>query len=573
MKRKLIAALLFLAALVSVFTFAPAAAEAEVLTAEIMNAKGGAAGIISMTFDDGYYQTALVLEELFEKYDLTGSLMLIADNLRNAPDGTLASPEKWRELFAKGYLEPQNHSMSHANLTSQNVENQNAATYKVEMLDSRDKLEEYFPEYDFITYAVPYSGLSYGASEYIKGKYYAVRTVNSAVVQTIDPGFGTKNGDWNKIICPAVTTAGVGTEAQWEYLKNMIDAHANDWYVPIVHRVGDVELTDLPYDMADRVFAYIASLRNQGKVWVTTFSEATKYVRERQNSRASVYVDGGYCYVSVAMEDYTADDMYLDPEIFDTPITVKVRIPDNYGSFYYTTAGVEYIAQPFSENGATYAYVDVCPNTTVKLRKDNSHNLGDWTACDENQHKRVCVDCGFVNYSEHVWNEGEVAKAPTHIEEGERACECILCHEDHSFAIEKDPVHTFDKESTKGKYLASSATCTEPRYYYYSCECGAAGDKTFSSGKAIGHKLSEWFTVKAATDSEDGKMERSCICGYIEEQVIPRTSPLTPPQNDDVEGASDGGSFDPIIIILIGAPTVAAGGAVTLFVLKKRKNT
>ena len=63
-------------------------------TAEIMKVKGGADAIVSMTFDDGIYDTALWLNEMFEMYGLKGSCMMIAGNIAAAaalsPDSTTA---------------------------------------------------------------------------------------------------------------------------------------------------------------------------------------------------------------------------------------------------------------------------------------------------------------------------------------------------------------------------------------------------------------------------------------------------------------------------------------------------
>ena len=48
-------------------------------------------------------------------------------------------------------------------------------------------------------------------------------------------------------------------------------------------------------------------------------------------------------------------------------------------------------------------------------------------------------------------------------------------------------VHVYNKEvATKG-YLKTGATCTEAAVYYKSCECGAKGTETFTSGSALGH--------------------------------------------------------------------------------------
>ena len=48
-------------------------------------------------------------------------------------------------------------------------------------------------------------------------------------------------------------------------------------------------------------------------------------------------------------------------------------------------------------------------------------------------------------------------------------------------------VHVYDKEVATEGYLKTGATCTEAAVYYKSCECGAKGTETFTSGSALGH--------------------------------------------------------------------------------------
>ncbi len=48
-------------------------------------------------------------------------------------------------------------------------------------------------------------------------------------------------------------------------------------------------------------------------------------------------------------------------------------------------------------------------------------------------------------------------------------------------------LHSFDKEVVADKYLKSAATCSSAAVYYKSCECGAKGTATFTSGNALGH--------------------------------------------------------------------------------------
>lgn len=48
-------------------------------------------------------------------------------------------------------------------------------------------------------------------------------------------------------------------------------------------------------------------------------------------------------------------------------------------------------------------------------------------------------------------------------------------------------VHVYDKEVATEGYLKTGATCTAAAVYYKSCECGAKGTETFTSGSALGH--------------------------------------------------------------------------------------
>lgn len=48
-------------------------------------------------------------------------------------------------------------------------------------------------------------------------------------------------------------------------------------------------------------------------------------------------------------------------------------------------------------------------------------------------------------------------------------------------------VHVYDKEVATEGYIKTGATCTEAAVYYKSCECGAKGTETFTSGSALEH--------------------------------------------------------------------------------------
>ena len=551
----------------------------ETVDANIMTVYGGADGIISMTFDDGYYNTCVILNELLAKYDLKASIMVIASRTNNAEGGYI-SEASGREIFSAGYLEPQSHSMTHTRL-----ENVSYDVYEEEIKDSRALIEKMFPGNDVITFAIPYGTMDASAYEYASDHYYAIRTTESNGIQTIDPGFSNELGSWSKMYSPASGRLkyyygeNYTDEQQLSMLISDINRHADGWYAPITHRVGDRSdpNVEMSANVAEEMFAYIAKLRDEGKVWVTTYSEAVKYVRERQNSTVNAYSENGEIFVEVKMSDSTADGLALDPAVFDTPLTVKVEVPSTYGVVYYTTGSKQYITGAFKEGARSYIYANIVPNDgPVKIRVSSTHNYDDeWEDYDDDYHVRYCTDCRLPDYATHEWNEGEIIDAPTHTATGTKECACIHCGKEDIFITEKTPEHTFDQEIKKTKFKASDATCTEGKKYYYSCECGAKGAETFYSSAPLGHE-GEWKLVSEPTATEGGVEKRVCTrCGEDEERSIAATG--VPDNEDDApsvpsEEEKDNSDNTVIIAIAVVGVVVVGGAIVTVVLIRKKKS-
>ncbi|MBQ8688877.1 MAG: polysaccharide deacetylase family protein [Clostridia bacterium] len=573
MAKKIIALIVFACTLLTLLvpvSFAADESSTTPISAEIAEVYGGRDGMISMTFDDGYYETAVLLQELFEQYDLYGSLMLITQYTKLTGTGSqYGSVEGLSALFEQGRLEPQNHSYSHTRLDSTGDPNdQTEAVFEREMLDSKTTLEEYFPDYDFISFAIPYGSMTDAAHQYGNPIYYALRTTGIGV-QSLDPGFSNSYGSWNKMYSPGVMQPQYreDPDAQWTWIKKCIDDAANSWYLPIIHRVGDVENTDLPLEVAHKMFSYISDLQTEGKVWVTTYSNAIKYVRERQNSYAQAWEEDGVIHLRVTMNEYTEDNKPLPLDVFNHPLTVKVNVPSSYGTVRYTIDGVEHTAKAFSEGDENYVYVNVRPDgSDIKLRIDSTHTYGEWTKHDADYHERVCTDCGVLNYGAHNWDEGTVVEEATCMDEGLKICTCLDCGETSERTVDTNDNHSFTVERKTAAYRAEEANCQHGDIYYYSCACGEKGTETFESGKKEEHEFGKWKYPKPATETEDGYKERVCEygCGEFEREVIPKTGTSdTEPKN----------TMTTVIIIAAGAVVLVGAAVVTIVIVKKKKKT
>ena len=91
----------------------------------------------------------------------------------------------------------------------------------------------------------------------------------------------------------------------------------------------------------------------------------------------------------------------------------------------------------------------------------------------------------------------------------------------------KKAKHVFKKKIVSDEYLKSPATCTKKATYYYACKtCGEKGKKTFTAGKALGHKFEN--SVTKATPTKNGSIGQKCtVCGKKGKgKVIPKASKI-----------------------------------------------
>ena len=138
---------------------------------------------------------------------------------------------------------------------------------------------------------------------------------------------------------------------------------------------------------------------------------------------------------------------------------------------------------------------------SVGCNNNHEHNFSiEWTKTDTH-HYHIC-SCGEKqDYSQHTFDNGRVILTPTETTKGEKLFTCTVCE---GTKIEKfsttgttpsepsnpqNPTnpsnpheHQYTKTIIDKKFLKSEATLSQKAVYFYSCECGAAGEKTFEYG-------------------------------------------------------------------------------------------
>ena len=362
--------------------------------ASIEQAKGGADAIATMTFDDGKVKTAQKLNELLAKYDGKASLMLISDmNIATADQ-----IEFWKLMLSEGYLAAESHSATHDYLTSNtspgytNPEHLCEEKYIYETKGALDKLLAAFPNQDVLAFTIPYSNYVPDARKHVMANYYAALAGECALttpshagkVMSLDPPIGdpttgsTPAGSWHNVLYtrlqPIYSTSSY-PQLTMENIIGYLDrcVEQGGWFITSCHGIFPGENQDLTVEQLEMLLSAMSTHQKAGKLWIASFSEATKYIRERQNSTVSAYTYGeGEYFVELTMADKTADGLSLTKTVampdgsqravFDMPLTVKVELPESWAQVKYTQGGSTAYSETFIEMGKTYAYVDLVPN-------------------------------------------------------------------------------------------------------------------------------------------------------------------------------------------------------------------
>ena len=362
--------------------------------AALLPAKDGAKGILTMTYDDGLLGTAKWVNEKNKIYGTNGSCMMVP-NFHGTEPNYKGNLNEWIALFADGTLEPECHSMTHdLVLPSErwgsyegSKFNNIRENYDVELVQSKAYIEESFPGHAVLCFAPSNNTLSTysfksdgngnlvknasgnpvvvedgGAQAVANATYFAIRQGQRGF-QSLDPAFNAEPGGWYNLYMQSFRS----TTDQNEKLrlgKGYVDeaVQKGKWLIIMCHGItSSGDSADIKQSHADQFFAYASTYIQSGELWAATFGEATRYIRERQNTTVSARYENGAVLVDMKIDRTTEDGKTLDEEIFNYPLTVEVRVPDTWKNVQYTDGGKTLTAEVYKHDGAAFAMVNLTP--------------------------------------------------------------------------------------------------------------------------------------------------------------------------------------------------------------------
>jgi peptidoglycan/xylan/chitin deacetylase (PgdA/CDA1 family) len=108
-----------------------------------------------------------------------------------------------------------------------------------------------------------------------------------------------------------------------ELMRSWVDdilTRDDTWLVLVFHGIEGIGWEAIPEERIRSYFQYIAS--KSSDVWVGTFAEVTKYIRQRMASQVEMEVSPEYIKVNLNTE--------LDPFWYDQPLTLRTYLPHSW---------------------------------------------------------------------------------------------------------------------------------------------------------------------------------------------------------------------------------------------------
>ncbi len=454
------------------------------------NFYNGYKSALTMTFDDGYdIGTGRYVNSVFEQYGFRGTMMLGACFLESddgsgnkVPNQNLIS--QWNTVLADGYLDVGCHGYDHLNPVGLDP-----SKYDHEIKDAIEFLREQFPGQKVLTFATPYAHIDNSYEDYLDDLVIANRL-------EADGGKAIKIGDDYNLYRVWSTSVRKDTPASSfnSYIGGKLD-ESGTWVVELLHCVLDTPYnsTDTSKALLSEHCAYIS--KNYGDtVWVASFEDVAIYLKQLETAKIN--------YVASDRESMTINvTCPLDEEIYNYPMTVKLRVPAYATSAYMVVDGEAVILDVARGSGVNTVTVKNIPvnGEDVKIYLGGNYN--------------------YANDCLHVWGNKRVSATCSEV--GYMLYECAICKVTYKGEFTQKRSHDF----SNSRVTEAEPTLTEDGLDVLTCQaCGTEKElvtslKNMAPGSTItaSDGINQWvYTSDMIDGNVSTKWTNGTATPYVE---------------------------------------------------------
>ena len=137
--------------------------------------------------------------------------------------------------------------------------------------------------------------------------------------------------------------------------------HDNIWLVLVFHGIEGIGWEPVPKDVIDNYFQYIKS--KEEDIWVATFQDVTKYMREQMHSNIRYTREDNTIRVELSHD--------LDSELYHLPLTLKTYVPDSWKSVEVKQGEKSWFSNINTDEFGSYVLYESYPDAEDILLTEN----------------------------------------------------------------------------------------------------------------------------------------------------------------------------------------------------------
>jgi hypothetical protein len=258
--------------------------------------------------------------------------------------------DEMRKAASQGH-EIANHAVSHARLPSLDEAN---ILYEVDK--AKEELQREMGEKHLFSIEAPYGIDDERVRKVLINRFPLTRNwVSDSDAEFMD---GIMRGDKRD---PATSTKpylewerGPVTATTVDEMKGWVDTSikTGTWLVLVIHGVEGIGYQPLPAQNVKEYFDYIKA--SSDRVWVATYQDGAKYIRERMKAVVKTAQTGSAIDVTVSHP--------LDAKVYDVPLTARTTVPADWAAVQVTQGKNTTKAAIQKDTGGPYVQYHVNPN-------------------------------------------------------------------------------------------------------------------------------------------------------------------------------------------------------------------
>ncbi len=293
-------------------------AEAIELQARVASVYGNANSIVTIISDDGRYNSCVNINRIFGDRKLRCTVAGVI---------SLVEPhrEDWNKLLENGTIELVSHSFNHIRMEDGSEISRDVDALTHEIVDAKKWYEDWLG-YEQIVFVCPENQMcEIGYRILGNNDFWSVRKGRRGY-NPLSPEDGMEEGQWFNLMVQGICDKGVDLNIRNSWVdKAIIDG---TWLIEMWHNVmleQDGGYQTILISDAEEHLDYIMEKADRNQIWVATYTEAVKYIREKQNLETVAYIKDNELHIITRLTD---DSMSY--ETFNQPLTLLFDLPEGF---------------------------------------------------------------------------------------------------------------------------------------------------------------------------------------------------------------------------------------------------